>query len=78
MMPEKARDNGCSVINETLDWVHCNSTPRLSISALVMQVMSVVVHPFANVRNPSGIPFVHESMDPVKMTVSPSWDKEYP
>ena len=40
--------------------------------------MSVVVHPLTNVRNPFGVPFVHESVNPVEVSISPGWNEEDP
>merc|ERR1719506_2908019 len=78
MMPEEAWNNSSSFIDETFNWMHSNSTPWLGVSALVMQVVAVAVHPLANVRNVFCVPFVHESVNPVEVTISPGWNEEDP
>lgn len=44
----------------------------------MMQVVSIVVHPLTNVRNVFGVPFVHESVYPVEVTIPPCWNEEDP
>lgn len=71
-MEEKTRNHASCFVHEPFNWMHGNSTPRLEVATLMMEIVHILIHPFSNIGKPSCIPLVLKSMDPVKVSISPN------